>query len=72
LSGDGWANWDDGANILGMFTDHVEYLGLTPAEINSATLSLVDNLTNYFTIDSADVNGLSALWESLMIAVSVF
>lgn len=72
LSGDGWANWDDGANILGMFTDHLEYLGLTPAEINSATLSLVDNLTNYFTIDSADVNGLSALWESLMIAVSVF
>jgi PE-PPE domain len=72
LSGDGWANWDDGANILGMFTDHLEYLGLTPAEISSATLSLVDNLTNYYTIDSADVNGLSALWESFLIAVSVF
>jgi hypothetical protein len=72
LSGDGWANWDDGANMLGMISTHLEYLGLTSAEVNSATLSLVDGLTDYYTIDSADVNGLSALWESLTIAMSVF
>jgi hypothetical protein len=72
LSGDGWANWDNGTNIAGMFTDHLEYLGLTPAEISSATLSSVEHLTHYFTIDSADINGSSALWETLMIALSVF
>jgi hypothetical protein len=70
LSGDGWANWDDGQNILGMFTDHLEYFGLTPAEIDSATLS-TDGLTDYYTIDSADVNGLSALWNSLEVTLSV-
>jgi hypothetical protein len=72
LSGDGWTNWDNGATLAGLFSDHLEYLGLTPAEVSSATLSLTDDLTHYFTIDSADVNGLSALWETLMIAVSVF
>jgi hypothetical protein len=71
LSEDGWANWDNGANILGMLSTHLEYLGLTPAEISSATLSAVDDLTNYFTIDSSGVHGLEALWEGLMIAVSV-
>jgi hypothetical protein len=70
LSGDGWANWDDGQNILGMFTTHLEYLGLTPAEINSATLS-TDGLTDYYTIDSADINNLSALWNSLEVDLSV-
>jgi PE-PPE domain len=71
LSGDGWANWDNGANLLGMFSTHLEYLGLTSAEVGSATLSLADNLTNYFTINSAGVDSISALWESLMIAISV-
>jgi hypothetical protein len=70
LSGDGWANWDDGQNLLGMYTDHLEYLGLTPAEIESATLS-TDGLTDYYTIDSADVNGLSAYWNQLMLGLSV-
>ena len=68
LSGDGWANWDDGANILGMLSTHLEYLGMTSAEVNSATLSLVDGLTNYFTINSADVNAFDALWDGLIIA----
>ncbi len=72
LSGDGWANWDDGANMLGMLTSHIEYLGLTAADVNAATLSVVDGLTDYYTINSADVDGLSALWETIMIAVSVF
>lgn len=72
LSGDGWANWDNGANILGMLSTHLEYIGLTTADVNSATLSVVDGLTDYFTINSADVNNLSALWEAIMIAVSVF
>lgn len=66
LSGDGFANWDGGANILGILTDHEAYLGLTPADVASATLE-VDGLTNYFTIDSADVDIWSALWNSLMV-----
>lgn len=36
LSGDGWANYDGGANDLGMYSDHLEYLGLTSQEIASA------------------------------------
>ena len=36
LSGDGWANYDNGANDLGMYSDHLEYLGLTSQEIASA------------------------------------
>lgn len=72
LSGDGWANWDNGANLAGMFTDHLEYLGLTPAEVSSATLSFVDNMTDYYTINSAGVDSFSALWNTLEMAVSVF
>jgi hypothetical protein len=53
-------------------TSHIEYLGLTAADVNAATLSVVDGLTDYYTINSADVDGLSALWETIMIAVSVF
>jgi PE-PPE domain len=70
LSGDGWANWDDGANILGMVSTHLEYLGLTPAEVSTATVSAVDDMTTYLTINSAGVNGLEALWDGLMIAAS--
>jgi hypothetical protein len=55
-----------------MYSDHLEYLGLTPTEIGSATLSLADNLTNYWTINDAAVNSLEALWTQLMMAVSVF
>jgi hypothetical protein len=72
LSGDGWANYDGGLNDFGMYSDHLEYLGLTPTEIGSATLSLADNLTNYWTINDAAVNSLEALWTQLMMAVSVF
>lgn len=69
LSGDGFANWDGGANIMGILTDHEAYLGLTPAEVASATLD-VHGLTNYFTIDSANVDIWSALWNSLTVLVS--
>jgi hypothetical protein len=71
LTGDGWANWDDGTNTSGMFSQHLAYLGLTPEEINSATES-TDGLTNYFTIDSADVDFLSAFTKALDIGVSPF
>ena len=70
LSGDGWANWDDGANTYGMFTEHLEYLGLTPAEIASAT-ETTDGLTNYFTIDSANVNNLAALYHQLLLGLDI-
>jgi hypothetical protein len=71
LTGDGWANWADGTNTSGMFSQHLAYLGLTPAEINSAT-EVHDGLTNYFTIDSADVDFLSAYTNALEIGVSPF
>jgi len=70
LSADGWTNWDDGANTYGMFTEHLEYLGLTPTEIASAT-ETTDGLTNYFTIDSANVNDLSALYTQLLLALYI-
>jgi hypothetical protein len=65
LSGDGWTNWDNGANALGMFTDHLEYRGLTPDEVGSATLTLADHLIDYYTINSAAVDSFTALWNAL-------
>jgi hypothetical protein len=72
LSGDGWAIYDDGMNHLGMYTDHLEYLGLTPQEIASAGPPVVDGLTDYFTIPDSMVNNLEALWTEFEMAVSVF
>jgi hypothetical protein len=71
LSGDGWANYDNGLNDLGMYSDHLEYLGLTPAEIASAGPPVVDGMTDYFTIQDSMVNSLEALWTQLQIADSV-
>jgi hypothetical protein len=71
LTGDGWVNWDNGANFLGMFVDHLEYLGLSPEEVNSAT-SVMDGLSDYHTIDSATVDGFSALLNTIQMATSVF
>jgi hypothetical protein len=51
-----------------MFIDHLEYLGLTPQEVASAT-ETTDGLTDYFTIDSADVDGISALWNTIELAL---
>jgi PE-PPE domain len=71
LSGDGWANYDNGANDLGMYSDHLEYLGLTSQEIATAGAPIVDGLTQYFTIQDSMVNSLEALWTQLQIADSV-
>jgi hypothetical protein len=71
LTGDGWANWDDGTNTSGMFSQHLAYLGLSPEEINSATSVMdPDSLTDYHIIDSADVDFLSAFTNALEIGVS--
>jgi hypothetical protein len=70
LSADGWTNWDDGANTYGMFTYHLEYLGLTPAEIATAT-ETTDGLTNYYTIDNANVNDLEALYNQALLALDL-
>lgn len=66
LSSDGFANWDDGHQLSGMFSDHLAYLGLTPEEIASATLQqdLGSDLVQYHLIDAADVNMLQALLNS--------
>jgi PE-PPE domain len=71
LSGDGWSIYDNGLNNAGLFTDHLEYLGLTPDNIASATLSFTDDLTKYFTIQDSMVNAFEALWTQLQIADSV-
>ena len=70
LTADGWTNWDGGANIYGMFTDHLEYLGLTPAEIATAS-ETTDGLTNYYTIDNANVNDLEALYNQFLLALDL-
>jgi hypothetical protein len=70
LSGDGWAIYDNGLNDGGMYSDHLEYLGLTPAEIGTAT-HMMDGMTEYFTIQDSMVNSLEALWTQLQIADSV-
>jgi hypothetical protein len=71
LSGDGWTNYDMGLNDAGLFSDHLEYLGLTSQEIMSAGAPLVDNMTEYFTIQDSMVNSLEALLTQLQIADSV-
>ena len=71
LSGDGWANYDGGANDLGMYSDHLEYLGLTSQEIASAGAPITVGMTEYFTIQDSMVNSLEALLTQLQIADSV-
>lgn len=75
LSGDGWTNYDYGLNDAGLFSDHLEYLGLTPQEIASAGPPVLDGVgplaTEYFTIQDSMVNSLEALWTQLQIADSV-
>jgi hypothetical protein len=71
LSGDGWSIYDNGANDLGLYSDHLEYLGLTPTEIMSAGAPVMDHMTEYFTIQDSMVNSLEALLTQLQIADSV-
>ena len=52
-----------------MFADHLGYLGLAPEEIAGATLT-TDGTTDYFTINRANVDILSALWEQLLLALN--
>lgn len=63
LSSDGFANWDNGQQMAGMFSDHLAYLGLSPEEIASATDQVIGN-TTYHMIDTADVNMFQALLNS--------
>jgi hypothetical protein len=71
LSGDGWSIYDHGLNNAGLFTDHLEYLGLTTQEIASAGAPVVDGMTEYFTIQDSMVNSLEALLTQLQIADSI-
>ncbi|MEB3020061.1 PE-PPE domain-containing protein [[Mycobacterium] crassicus] len=63
LSSDGFANWDNGQQMAGMFSDHLAYLGLSPDEIASATDEVIGN-TTYHMIDTANVNMFEALLNS--------
>jgi hypothetical protein len=71
LSGDGWSIYDSGLNNAGLFSEHLEYLGLTSQEIASAGAPVVDGMTEYFTIQDSMVNSLEALLTQLQIADSV-
>ena len=75
LSGDGWSIYDNGLNNAGLFSDHLEYLGLTSQEIGTATGPVLDGMgpfaTEYFTIQDSMVNSLEALLTQLQIADSV-
>jgi hypothetical protein len=75
LSGDGWSIYDNGLNNAGLFSDHLEYLGLTPTEIASAGAPVTDGMgqfaTEYFTIQDSMVNSLEALLTQLQIADSI-
>lgn len=75
LSGDGWSIYDHGLNNAGLFSDHLEYLGLTSQEIASAGAPVIDGVgplaTEYFTIQDSMVNSLEALLTQLQIADSV-
>ena len=71
LSGDGWSIYDNGFNNAGLFSDHLEYLGLTTQEIASAGAPVVDGMTEYFTIQDSMVNSLEALLTQLQIADSI-
>lgn len=70
LSGDGWSIYDNGLNNAGLFSDHLEYLGLTSQEIATATATTVGE-TTYHTIQDSMVNSLEALLTQLQIADSV-
>ncbi|RAU91209.1 PE-PPE domain-containing protein [Mycolicibacter senuensis] len=63
LSSDGFANWDNGQQMGGMFSDHLAYLGLSPEEIGSATDEVIGH-TTYHMIDTANVNMFQALLNS--------
>lgn len=71
LSGDGWSVYDNGLNNAGLFSDHLEYLGLTSQEIATAGAPVVDGMTEYFTIQDSMVNSLEALLTQLQIADSI-
>lgn len=70
FSGDGWADYDDGANIAGMFTQHLAYLGLTAAQVASAS-ETTDGMTDYYTIDSSHIDFTTALYNQLLISLEV-
>ncbi|CAJ1506528.1 PE-PPE domain-containing protein [[Mycobacterium] kokjensenii] len=73
LSGDGWANWDGGKGLGGMFNDHLWYLGLSQEDIDGAEVVNPDAVGTYDTvyhmIDSDSVNAFEALWNSFVMAV---
>jgi hypothetical protein len=60
IDGDGWAQWDNGANLFGMFSTHLEYLGVTAADVAGAT-ETVDGMTDYYTIANPGVDSLEVL-----------
>lgn len=75
LPGDGWGDWPSDAStdptaemqaILGMFSTHFEYFGLTPTEIGDAVLTNQDGLVDYYTIPDADIDPVTTLWQALV------
>lgn len=70
ITGDPWSDWPEDltwnpslfwTTLTGMFSTHLEYLGLTPDQIGAAALSDTEGLTDYYTIPGDDINVLEAL-----------
>ncbi|MGH3524592.1 MAG: PE-PPE domain-containing protein, partial [Mycobacterium sp.] len=77
ITGDGWADWPQeltlsnlGTAINGQNVEHVEYLGLDPAIIASAS-EQTDGLVNYFTIPTDNIDVLSTLWNAALAIVGL-
>jgi PE-PPE domain len=72
ITNDGWADWPSNLDtsmtadylaVQGMFVEHLEYLGLTPEMISSATQT-IDGMTTYFTV-ADPANALETLLTAL-------
>lgn len=73
IAGDNWADAHIGLFGIPAFgsLQHLEYLGLTQDEIDSATLTATDGMTNYYEIDLTGPEQLTALWEAFIASLGV-
>lgn len=69
IPGDMWGDWSSVTSLqeaINGFFVHMGYIGLTPEQIDDATFSHTEGLTDFYTISDADMNPLSAVWSALV------
>ncbi|WP_214093190.1 PE-PPE domain-containing protein [Mycolicibacter acidiphilus] len=73
LPGDGWSDWPSSVTadpsatwdaLIGAFSVHLAYFGLTPEQVGDAVLTHTDGTADYFTIPDAHIDWLTTLWNS--------